>query len=87
MSLEDAADLIRNSLLLTLLIASPMMIVGLLVGLVISIVQAVTQIQEQTLTFIPKITAMMIAAALLMPWISMRLVEYAQSMFAGAGMP
>jgi flagellar biosynthesis protein FliQ len=87
MSLDDATDLVRQSLILTLLIASPMLLVGLVVGLTISIVQAVTQIQEQTLTFIPKITAMIIAAALLMPWISVRLVEYAQSMFANGQMP
>ncbi len=87
MSLDDATDLIRQSLILTLLIASPMLLVGLIVGITISLVQAVTQIQEQTLTFVPKITAMMLAAAVLMPWIAMRLAEYAQIMFATGKMP
>jgi flagellar biosynthesis protein FliQ len=87
MSIDAATDLIRQSLILVLLISSPMLIVGLVVGLVISIVQAVTQIQEQTLTFIPKITAMVLAAVFLMPWICVRLVEYSQAMFGAGRMP
>jgi flagellar biosynthetic protein FliQ len=82
MTLEQASDLVRQNLLLALTIAAPMLLIGLAVGLTISIVQAVTQIQEQTLTFVPKIAAMMISAALLMPWIGQRLLEYAQMAFA-----
>ena len=58
-----------------------MLVVGLVVGVIVSLVQAVTQIQEQTLTFVPKITAMIIAAILLMPWIETQLLEYARSAF------
>jgi len=87
MSLDAATDLVRQSLILALLIASPMLVVGLVVGVVLSVVQAVTQIQEQTLTFVPKIAAMVIAAAVLMPWIGMRLVEYTQAMFGAGRMP
>ena len=87
MTLDEATDLIRQSLWMALLIASPMLFVGLVVGLVISLFQALTQIQEQTLTFIPKITAMVIAAGLLMPWIGLRLVEYTQIMFMSGRTP
>ena len=87
MTLDEATDLIRQSLWMALLIASPMLIVGLVVGLVISLFQALTQIQEQTLTFVPKITAMVIAAGLLMPWIGLRLVEYTQIMFSSGRTP
>jgi flagellar biosynthetic protein FliQ len=87
MTLDEAADLVRQSLWITLFIAAPMLIVGLVVGLVVSIVQALTQIQEQTLTFIPKIVSMIIAAGLLMPWIGLRLVEYTQTVFATSASP
>jgi flagellar biosynthetic protein FliQ len=87
MGVESASEFVRHSLLLTMLIAGPMLLVGLVVGIIISIVQAVTQIQEQTLTFVPKIAAMMTAAILLMPWIERRLLDYAAALFSGAGLP
>ena len=83
MSLDASVELIRHCLLLTLLIVTPVLVVGLVVGFVISLFQAVTQIQEQTLTFVPKIAAMIIAAILLMPWIAQRLLEYAERIFSG----
>jgi flagellar biosynthetic protein FliQ len=86
MEVGDATDLIRDTLLLALLISAPMLLIGLVVGLLISLFQAVTQIQEQTLVFVPKITSMMTAAILLMPWVFERLMEYAKAMFSG-GMP
>jgi len=58
----------REALMTVLLVAGPMLGLSLLVGLVISILQATTQIQEQTLTFIPKILAVLGAAALFGPW-------------------
>jgi flagellar biosynthetic protein FliQ len=81
MSLEDATDLVRHTLLLALIISAPMLLIGLAVGIVVSLLQAVTQIQEQTLTFVPKITAMIGAAVLLMPWIGHQLLEYAADTF------
>jgi flagellar biosynthetic protein FliQ len=59
-----------------------MLIIGLVVGVLVSLFQAVTQIQEQTLTFIPKITSMVLAAVLLMPWIGHRLLEYTSMMLS-----
>ena len=53
----------------------------LVVGVVVSILQAVTQIQEQTLSFVPKILAMMVALALLLPWMVRQMVEYTQQMY------
>ncbi len=80
MQIEQATDLIRNALLLVLLISAPMLLIGLVVGILVSLLQAVTQIQEQTLTFIPKIAAMVGAAILLMPWIAQHLLTYTQMM-------
>ena len=73
--------MIRQTLILALLISAPMLLIGLIVGVIVSLLQAVTQIQEQTLSFIPKIVAMVAAAILLMPWSAQRLVEYARYMF------
>jgi flagellar biosynthetic protein FliQ len=77
---DKATDLVRQTLVLAMMIAAPMLLVGLVVGLIISLVQAVTQIQEQSLSFIPKTAAMIVAAIVLMPWISHRLLEYTAQM-------
>jgi flagellar biosynthetic protein FliQ len=82
MDLAQASDLVRETLTLALVISAPMLIIGLVVGIVISLLQAVTQIQEQTLSLVPKLAAMVGAAILLMPWIGHRLMEYAANMFA-----
>ena len=80
MELSDALDLGRDALLLAITLAGPILGMGVLVGLSISIFQAVTQLQEQTLTFVPKIIAMIIAAVLFVPWIATKLLEYTQEM-------
>ena len=81
MNLDQATELIRHTLLLALIVSAPMLLIGLLVGIIVSLLQAVTQIQEQTLTFVPKIAAMVAAAILLMPWIGHRLMDYSRTMF------
>ena len=86
-NIDQATDLIRHTLLLTLTVSAPMLLIGLAVGILVSLLQAVTQIQEQTLTFIPKIAAMFAAAVMLMPWISQRMLEYAQVMFTAGLQP
>jgi len=83
MSLDQATDLVRQTLIMALVISSPMLLIGLVVGVFVSLLQAVTQIQEQTLTFVPKIVAMVASAILLMPWIGHRLMEYTQFIFGG----
>ena len=87
MNLDDATRMVRETLLITLLIASPMLLIGLAVGVGVSVLQAITQIQEQTLTLIPKIAAMMIAAALLLPWIGIRLMDYSTAVFSTGRVP
>ena len=78
---ESTVLLVREMLLISLLIVAPILAAGVVVGLVISIIQSVTSIQDQTLTFVPKIAAMTLVAAALMPWIVGRLVEFAAEMF------
>jgi flagellar biosynthetic protein FliQ len=87
MTLDQAMDLVRSTLLLALIVSAPMLIIGLLVGVVVSMLQAVTQIQEQTLSFIPKIVAMVGSAVLLLPWISHRLLEYSAAIFSNSPLP
>lgn len=87
MNLDSAMDLVRSTLILALIVSAPMLIIGLLVGITVSLLQAVTQIQEQTLSFIPKIVAMIGSAILLMPWISHRLLEYSQAIFSNNQIP
>ena len=57
MNMESAVDVVRESMTVMLMLAAPVLVAGLVVGLVISIMQAVTQVQEQTLTFVPKLVA------------------------------
>jgi flagellar biosynthetic protein FliQ len=80
---EEAVDIARLALLQALIIAVPILGAGLVVGLFISLFQAVTQIQEQTLTFVPKIITMVLVAVVLMGWIALRMTEFAIEMFSG----
>jgi len=81
MTTEQAIDILREAMLMTLIIVGPILLIGMVIGLVISLVQAVTQIQEQTLSFVPKIFAMAIAIVVVMPWMFNRLIEYTQHLF------
>jgi len=76
MTPDLAVELLRRAVTTALLVAAPMLITALLVGVVISLVQAVTQIQEQTLTFVPKILAMALVFIISLPWILTRLIDY-----------
>lgn len=81
MEMSMALDLGRQALLTALIIAGPVLGVGIAVGLLISIVQTVTQIQDQTLSMVPKIVAMVGAAIFFVPWLAQRVLEYSQNMF------
>lgn len=65
----------------TLVVSAPMLVVALVVGLIISIFQATTQIQEQTLAFVPKIVAVFAAIMFCGPWILTKLVDYTYQLF------
>lgn len=78
---ESAVYIVRETLLLTLMISGPILLAGVVIGLLISLVQSVTSIQDQTLTFVPKVVVMVIVAAVLLPWITLQLVQFAAKMF------
>jgi flagellar biosynthesis protein FliQ len=68
MTVDDVIQIGQGALFVTLLTAAPMLLSGLVVGLIISVFQSVTQIQEITLTFVPKIVVVMVFFVLFMPW-------------------
>ncbi len=82
MDTQLVVELARNSIYTTLLVSSPMLILALIVGLSISILQAITQIQEMTLTFIPKIVAVAIALIVFLPWMIATVVSFASQLFS-----
>ncbi len=71
----------KEALLVTLLVSAPMLVAGLVVGVLVSLFQAVTQIQEMTLTFIPKILAVSLALFLFLPWMLTTLVQFTRRVF------
>lgn len=77
----EGIDALRMALMYTLILSAPILGAGLIVGLIVSLVQAVTQVQEQTLSFVPKIAAMLLVAIALMAWMVMKLSDFALEMF------
>lgn len=78
----EAIDLGRNAIMTMLLISAPVLVAGMLVGLAVALVQALTQIQEQTIAFVPKIVAMVLTLGLTLPWLITRMVEYSRDLIS-----
>jgi flagellar biosynthesis protein FliQ len=76
MSHALVTDLARNALMVALLVAAPMLLVAIAVGLIVSVFQTVTQIQEQTLSFVPKLVAVSVVFLVALPWIMQLMVQY-----------
>jgi flagellar biosynthetic protein FliQ len=81
MTPETVTTIMAEAIKITLLVSAPMLIIGLLVGLAISVFSAVTQIQEMTLTFVPKIVAVFMMLLITMPWIIEKLTTYTINLF------
>jgi len=81
MSIEFVTAFGREALLTVLIIASPLLGFALITGVVISVFQAVTQIQEMTLTFVPKIIAVLLAAIVFGPWIIRIMLNFTSTLF------
>ena len=78
--------MIREALELTLLVSAPLLLTALAVGLVVSVFQAATQINEMTLSFIPKLLGVFVAIVVCGPWILQLLIDYTQRMFTNIPM-
>ncbi|MDC7240937.1 MAG: flagellar biosynthesis protein FliQ [Spirochaetales bacterium] len=81
MSIGFVVTLLRNSVVQTLILAAPVLLVAMTIGLIISIFQATTSIQDQSLTFVPKILAIFVTLGLLGAWMANSLINYTISIF------
>ena len=77
----DILDIGQRAMFVTLIAAAPMLIAGMVVGLTISIFQSVTQIQEITLTFVPKIVVVLVAFIVFLPFMSETIIQFVQELF------
>jgi flagellar biosynthesis protein FliQ len=78
---QDAVDLVHEALMLALTVSAPVLAVGMIVGLAVSLLQALTQVQEQTIAFVPKLLAMLIVLCLTLPWLLGQIVDYTRQVF------
>lgn len=82
MTQELAAYLTSQALTTALIVSAPMLLAGMIVGIAVSVFQAVTQINEMTLAFVPKIVVTALALLLFMPWMAAKLVDFMHYIFA-----
>ena len=80
MDAQDAIDIAREAIMLTLWVSAPVLIVGMAVGLIVGLFQALTQIQEQSIAFIPKLFAMIVVLSLTLPWLMTQVADYAREL-------
>ena len=81
MDTAQAIDIARRAIALLLIVGAPILLTVLIVALVVSILQAATQVQELTLSFVPKLLAAAIVVAITGPWLLSRLIEFGREMF------
>lgn len=76
MNPTDAVSIFQSALWMAIVLAAPMLLFGLVTGLIVSIFQAVTQIQEMTLSFVPKILAVALSLFFFLPWMLGKMVQF-----------
>lgn len=82
MNEADALEIIQRAIMTVLVISGPIVGAAMLVGLAIALVQALTQVQEMTLTFVPKIVAIFVALSLAAPFIGARIYAFAEQVYS-----
>ena len=82
MTEQFVVNLGRNTLVVVLMVSGPMLLTGLAVGLIVSILQSITQVQEMTLSFVPKIIAVMVVFVLFLPWTIKQMVGFFSQLLA-----
>ena len=83
MSQDVVINLVMQTITVAMKVALPLLLAGLVVGLLVSIFQAVTQIQEMTLTFIPKILAAIVVMIVAGPWMLNQIISYTETLWQG----
>ncbi len=86
MTADFIVGIMAETLKVTLLISAPALLVGLVIGVGVSLFQAVTQIQEMTLVFVPKIVGVMVTVVIVLPWMINLLVSFTHNLFANIPM-
>lgn len=81
MNAADVVEIAQSALWVVLMTAGPIMFAGLLIGLIIALFQALTTIQEMTLTFVPKIIVIFVAIVIFLPFMMTTVIEYSVSLF------
>lgn len=81
MTPDTVIKLAEQSIYMIIIISAPMLLIALAVGLIVSVFQAMTQIQEQTLAFIPKILAVFLSLVIFGPWMLTLLLDYTRDLF------
>ncbi|MCE5266922.1 MAG: flagellar biosynthesis protein FliQ [Planctomycetaceae bacterium] len=83
MEAQDAIDLGRQALWMMLLIGSPVLLAALIVGLVVGLLQALTQVQEQSVVFVPKLVVMFVVLSFTLPWLINQMLHYTSELISG----
>ena len=83
MTPDDVVFIVKQTLEVGLQLTLPLLGVAMVVGVLISLIQSVTQIQEQTVAFVPKIVAMVLALSITLPWLISRMVQYSTDLIEG----
>jgi flagellar biosynthetic protein FliQ len=81
MDATAAIDLARQAVVLTLVVGAPVLLAGLLAAAIVGVLQAATQVQDQTLSFVPKLLAVVLTGLVAGPWMLSRLVDFSREMF------
>jgi flagellar biosynthetic protein FliQ len=79
-------EIARDGILVTLLAAGPLLLVGMIIGVVVALFQALTTIQEMTLSFAPKIVATFVALLLLLPFMMSTMIDFTRELFSRAAL-
>ena len=82
MNIEQAIEILRSLVGISLLLVGPILVAAVLVGVTVSLFQSVTSIQEQTLTFVPKVIAVGMVLVLIAPWMLRQMMQFAISYFS-----
>jgi flagellar biosynthetic protein FliQ len=77
---QDAVDLGREAVWTILLVGSPVLLAGLAIGLIVGLLQAMTQVQEATVAFVPKLVVMVLVLSLALPWLISQMVQYSSDL-------
>jgi len=81
MNVDQAIDVVKNLMILCLKMSLPLLLSAMIIGLLVSFFQAITSIQEQTLTFVPKAMFMVVIFVVLFPWMTNTMLDYTSEMF------